>query len=100
MVWCILFGGAFYAVQGILGVMDTIEWKNEAGEDFINHAISYGQFRHDYYKGELALYVALIVFGLLIMLTAFLCRFKRCSHCGNYVHKKQSFCHSCGDKIS
>lgn len=96
---CMIFCGGLFVVLGILSALDAVCWRINAGEDIVNYAISYAQSRYNHYTAELSLCAFIVALGLILILAAAR-SFKRCSHCGNYVHKKQSFCHSCGDKIS
>ncbi len=63
-----LFFGIYGVIDGIIYLLDTVLWKQEAGENFLEYGMYYAQTRHVFYKHELGFAGLMILLGILLLL--------------------------------
>ncbi len=63
-----LFFGIYGVIEGLIYVLDTVLWKKEAGENFLEYGMYYAQTRHNFYKQELGYAGLMIALGIILLL--------------------------------
>ena len=65
-----LFVGLYGLIEGLLYLLNTVLWRQDAGENFLEYGMYYAQLRHDYYKHELGVAGLLIILGIFLLLVS------------------------------
>ena len=68
MLSVLLFFGIYSVIEGLIYILDTVLWKKEAGENFLEYGMYYAQTRHDFYKQELGYAGFMIILGIILLL--------------------------------
>ena len=55
-------------IEGLISLLDTVLWKYETGENFLEYGMYYAQTRHKFYTHELVFAGLLIILGLILLL--------------------------------
>ena len=64
----LLFFGIYGVIDGLIYLLDTVMWKKEAGENFLEYGMYYAQTRHNFYKQELGFAGLMIFLGIILLL--------------------------------
>ena len=65
-----LFVGLYGLIEGLLYLLNTVLWRQDAGENFLEYGMYYAQTRHDFYKQELGHAGLMIVLGIFLLLVS------------------------------